>query len=153
MNQASSPAYPQMPPLTADELEAFLKQPLIAKLATHNEDGTIHLTALTFLYKDGEFLFGTQDITQKVKNVQRNGNVTLLIDTTERPFKGVMVYGKAVLDYDSVVEKRIEIFSKAMPPENAQGFAHALANKWKPVIIRVTPVSMISYDYSKGSLV
>lgn len=153
MSQYASPTYPQMPPLTPDELEIFLKQPLVAKLATHNEDGTIHLTANTFSYKDGNFLIGTQDTSHKVQNIRRNGSVTLLIDTTDQPFKGVMVYGTAVLDYDSVVEKRIGIFSNYMPPENAQGFAHALANKWKPVIIRITPVSMISYDYSKGSLV
>lgn len=40
--------YPQAKPFTAKEAEVFLAQPLIAKLASHNADGTIHLTSLWF---------------------------------------------------------------------------------------------------------
>lgn len=147
------PDYPQMPPLTQDEIEALLSQPLLAKICSLNEDGTIHIAPLLFGYADGEILLGTQEITLKVRNIKQNSNVTVLVDTPDRPAKGVIIYGKARLDYDNVIEKRVSIFSKYMPVEQAQGFAQALANKWQPVIVRVKPHRFVSYDYAKGSLV
>ncbi|MCP4212922.1 MAG: pyridoxamine 5'-phosphate oxidase family protein [Halieaceae bacterium] len=36
--------YPQMPPLTADELAEFLTTTPVARLASHNPDGSIHLS-------------------------------------------------------------------------------------------------------------
>jgi hypothetical protein len=32
---------------------------------------------------------------RKAKNVKRNKNVSLLIDSPERPYKGVLIYGQA----------------------------------------------------------
>ncbi|MFM8426333.1 MAG: hypothetical protein ACKOBL_14285, partial [Chloroflexota bacterium] len=40
--------YPQMPPLTEEEITIFLNQPLIAKLGTLNDDGTIHIVPVIF---------------------------------------------------------------------------------------------------------
>lgn len=145
--------YPQMPPLTPAEIEEFLSQPLIAKICTHNDDGTIHIAPLWFNYQNGEVLLGTQDVTHKIENVRHNPNVTVLIDSSVPPFKAVIIYGQASLDYDDVFNKRVGIFSKYMPPEQAQGFAQGLAAKWKMVIVRVKPDRIISFDYAKGSLV
>jgi general stress protein 26 len=145
--------YPQMPPLTTDELESFLSQPLIAKICSHNDDGSIHIAPLFFKYDDGEILLGTQHISHKIRNLEHNPDVTVLIDTVDQPFKGVIIYGTASLDYDKVVEKRTKIFENYMPPENAAGFAQGLANKWEGVVIRVKPNRIISYDYGKAALV
>src|SRR5947209_6669340 len=111
--------YPQMPPLTQKELESFLSQPLIAKLGTLNEDGTIHLAPIYFKYDNGEIILGTQEVSRRVRNIKRNPNVTVLIDDATRPFKGVVIYGKAVLEYDDVIQKRTTIFAKYGPPEQA----------------------------------
>lgn len=145
--------YPQMPPLTEEEIAAFLKQPLVAKLCSHNSDGTTHIAPLWFDYIDGELVFGTQDITQKVRNIRQNPDVTVLVDDTTPPLKGYIAYGKATLDYENVYDKRVALFSKYMPPENARGFAQGIASKWEMVIIRVKPERVITFDYGKGSLI
>jgi nitroimidazol reductase NimA-like FMN-containing flavoprotein (pyridoxamine 5'-phosphate oxidase superfamily) len=145
--------YPQMPPLTNEEIAAFLKQPLVAKLCSHNADGTIHIAPLWFDYVDGDLLFGTQDITHKVRNIKQNSDVTVLVDDPNPPLKGYIAYGKATLDYENVYEKRVALFSKYMPLENAHGFAQGIANKWEMVIIRVKPEHVITFDYGKGSLI
>jgi len=55
------PKKPQAPPFAdQNETQTFLERPLLARLSTHNPDGTIHNAPLYFLFKDGEFLFGTQ---------------------------------------------------------------------------------------------
>lgn len=145
--------YPQMPPFTSEELDAFLSEALIAKICTHNDDGNIHIAPLYFLYENGDILLGTQAVTRKVRNIQRNPNVTLLIDNPNRPFKGVIIYGKAEMETENIIEKRVSIFNKYMAPDGATWYASALAGKWQPAVIRVKPDQIISFDYSKGSLV
>lgn len=150
MSEQTATLYPQAKPFTAEETEAFLAQPLIAKLATHNEDGTIHIAPLWFNYQDGDILFGTQEITQKVQNIKRDPRVTVLVDGVDPVLQAVMIYGTAELDYDDVIAKRITLFEKYMPAEDAAGFANSLAETWEPVIIHVKPEQMVTFDYSKG---
>ncbi len=144
--------YPQMPPLTRDELEVFLRKPLLARLGTLNEDGTIHLAPIYFRYEDGCFLLGTQMASRRVRNIQHNPNVTLLIDDPSGPYQAALIYGRAELLHEGVVEKRTTIFEKYGAGERSREFAEGLCNKWRSVIIRVKPVKIVSFDYSKGSL-
>jgi hypothetical protein len=145
--------YPQMPPFTTEEIEAFLNQPRIARLGTLNEDGTIHLTPIYFKYENGEFILGTQERSRRVRNIKRNSNVTLLVDDTERPFQAVMIYGTATLDYEHVVDKRTAIFENyGTPLAQARAQAEGLCNRWESVIIHIKPAQLVSFDYSKASL-
>ena len=114
----------------SDEIEIFLSRPLIARLGTINEDGTIHIAPIYFKYEKGEFILGTQNVSRRVRNIKRNPKVTLLIDDTNPPYKAVLVYGKAVLDYDNVVQKRIAIFEKFDTKAEAIQTAEGICNKW-----------------------
>ena len=142
--------YPQAKPFMEDEVVPFLERPLIAKLCTHNEDGSIHVVPIWFKYEDGDILFGTQELTRKVRNIKRNAQVSVLIDTQEPALQGVILTGHADLDYENVIPKRISIFEKYRGSENAPGLAERLASKWTPVIIRVKADQIISFDYTKG---
>ena len=145
--------YPQRPPLTDTELENFLHEAPIARVGSLNPDGTVHLAALWFTYEDGAIVFGTQDMTNKVRNIKQNPNVTVLIDVEGPPLRGVLIYGTAELDYENVIEKRIVIFEKYMPKENARQLTENLASSFKPVIVRIKPNRISSYDYAKDSLI
>ena len=149
MESTTARHYPQMPPLTKEELVSFLEAMPIARLATHNPDGTIHVVPVWFKYVDGVILLGTQAMTRKVKNVERDPDVTVLIDNQEAPFKGAMIYGTATLDTEDLIAKRAGIFARFMPPEDAQGLAGALAAGYEPAVIRVLPKKIVSWDYSK----
>src|SRR5512139_146603 len=142
--------YPQLPAMSDEELVAFFGQALFARLGTVNEDGTIHIAPVFFKYKDGQFLIATQEPSRKIRNIKRNNNVTILIDTTDVPFKGAIVYGVAQLDYEDVIPKRAAIFERRLSREDAETYARRLAGKWRCVIIRVTPVRIASFDYSKS---
>ncbi len=138
-----------MPPLTQQEMDSFLTQAPIARLCSHNKDGTIHAAPIWFKYDGGQLLFGTQQDARRIANIKRNPEVTVVIDTEQTPYKGIIVYGRAELDYDNVISKRVSIFEKYMPRANAEGLAQGLAKLRKPVIIRVRPSKMTSYDYAK----
>ena len=145
-----SPIYPQAPALLEDELREFLQSSDVARLATHNEDGSIHLAPLYYAYEAPNILMGTQMKSRKVRNVARDPRVTVLFDvTTPRPI-GAIVYGTAALDRSEVVGKRAAIFRRYMPDEAADDFARRLADTWDPVIIQVRPERVVSFDYRKG---
>lgn len=141
--------YPQAPPMTDEEVAAFLAEAPVARLASHNEDGTIHLAPAWFLYDDGHLLIGTQAISRKARNVAADPQVTVVVDVAERPMKGVIIYGKAELDRENAADKRVPIFAKYVATERAEQMAHSMAEKFEPVIIRVRPERIISYDYGK----
>lgn len=143
--------HPQAPPFANDqEIETFLKKPIVARLSSHNEDGTIHMAPIYYLYENGEFLFGTQELSRKVKNIHRDNQVTILIDTYEPILQAVLAYGEAVLDYEDVVSKRVKILERYYEsPAQAKAFAEKLVKAWKTVIIHVRPTRLVTFDYSK----
>lgn len=142
--------YPQLPAMSDAELVAFFEKALFARLGTINEDGSIHIAPIFFKYDQGQILMATQDPSRKVRNIKRNPHVTVLIDTTDVPFKGALIYGTAELDYEDVISKRIAIFERRLPREQAETYARRLSGKWKCVILRITPVQIASFDYSKA---
>lgn len=142
--------YPQLPAMTEEELVAFFEKTQFARLATINEDGSVHLAPIFFRYENGQILMATQEPSRKVRNIKRDPSVSILIDTTEVPFKGVLIYGAAEVDYENVVSKRISIFEKRLCREDAETYAKRLSGKWKCVILRITPKRIVSFDYSKA---
>jgi len=151
-NKPAIKGYPQMPPFTQAEIEIFLSKPLVARLGSINEDGTIHLTPIYFKYEKNEFILGTQTASRRIRNIKRNPNVTILMDDTNDPYQAVMVYGKAVLDYEDVLQKRTAILEKYETKEQAIKSAQGLCEKWSSVIIHIRPDRIVSYDYGKASL-
>ena len=142
--------YPQLPAMTEEELVSFFEEAQFARLGTINEDGTIHIAPIFFKYDEGQILMATQDPSRKIRNIKRNNHVTVLIDTTEIPFRGALIYGTAELDYEDVIEKRVAIFERRLSRQDAETYASRLSDKWKCVIVRITPTKIASFDYSKA---
>lgn len=147
---ADSATYPQAPPLSEDELTEFLQTAEIARLATHNADGSIHVAPMYFVYEVPDLLLGTQSVSRKVRNIERDPRVTVLVDVAEGALIGAVVYGTAELDDRDVLAKRATILRRYMADDEADAFAHQLADTWEPVIIRVRPERIVSFDYRKG---
>ena len=136
--------------MSRGDLKPFLAQPLLAKLCTHNEDGTIHIAPLYFGTDGDDILLGTQEITHKVNNIRRDPRVTVLVDQVEPDFKGVIVYGTATLEYENVIARRVAIFRNYKDEAGAQALAERLASTWTPVIRRIRPEQTITFDYGQG---
>jgi hypothetical protein len=108
------------------------------------------MAPIFFKYQDGQILMATQEPSRKIRNIKRNNQVTVLIDTTEVPFKGALIYGTAELDYEDVISKRVTIFERRLSREDAEAYASRISNKWPCVIVRITPLHIASFDYAKG---
>ncbi len=143
--------HPQAPPFDNElEIADFLAQPQLARFCSHNPDGTIHAAPVYYLFENGEFLFGSQVLSRKVKNIQHDPQVTVLIDAYEPVLQAVLAYGEAVLDFEDVVEKRVRILERYYEtPAQARAFAERLASAWQTVIIHLRPNRLVTFDYSK----
>jgi len=69
-------------------LDSLLEGRYIATLATVNEDGSIHLTAIWFLHRGGAIYMGTYAGSRKARNAEVRPRGSILID-----LRGAMLGG------------------------------------------------------------
>jgi F420H(2)-dependent biliverdin reductase len=139
-----------MPIQTLDPtLQEFLQGRRIATLGTENADGTIHLTAVWYLFESGSLFIATSSKTQKARNVVARPKASLMVDArkpgTER---GVTAAGNADVisgDQSKEINRRIHsryLSAAAMSdPQVGPVFA-----SFDDVTLRLTPVSWFSWD-------
>ena len=89
--------------LCSTELTAFLREPNVMNIATHNHDGTIHLVAMWYgLTEDGRIGFATYAKSQKVQNLNRDSRITGLVEdgTTYDTLRGAEFVGEGEVTQD-----------------------------------------------------
>ena len=108
---------------TDDEIDDVLGQPLAGAVGTINEDGSIHLAYVIFLYESGSIWFETSSITRKARNAAARPTISFLVQGTAASGTGLMVAfeGEArVVDGDDAhaIQHRIRakyVTAEAMP--------------------------------------
>jgi PPOX class probable F420-dependent enzyme len=139
-----------MPTQTLDPSFAELLQGrFIATLATHNPDGTIHLTAVWFLYESGSFFVATSSKSRKARNIAAQSTASMMVDV-RRPGaeRGVTAAGKAELlsgENSRARNKRIHsryLSTAAM----ADPAIEPVFAAFDDITIRLTPTSWTTWD-------
>ena len=141
----------QAPPLTSEEIESMLKENQYLRICTHNKDGTIHVVPVSYRYMNGQILIMSIAKSRKNRNIERNNNVTVLIDTLD-PLRGILIYGTAEIDHDNVYEQSVsvmETFFHGMPKEKVQRITKAYLDAFESVIVKITPKHIVTFDYTK----
>lgn len=72
----------------SDSMREFLKGRYYATLATLNEDGSIHLTPVWYLFEDERFFFSTSASGRKVRNILARPQASLLVDSRKLGSEG-----------------------------------------------------------------
>ena len=86
--------------MTAEEMVEFLSSGAkILQVATVGKDGAPHLAPMWFVLDDGKIVFRSFTKSQKIVNLQRNPNLTVLVETGDdySQLRGVMIKAKAKL--------------------------------------------------------
>jgi PPOX class probable F420-dependent enzyme len=84
--------------LTDHELEQFLREPNLAKLATIAQDGTPHIVPIWYLHDGLDLLIITNPASRKMHNIRRDPRVTVCIDRATPPYAGAIVRGIATVE-------------------------------------------------------
>jgi len=115
-----------------------------------NKEGTIHLVPIWFNYESGNIYIGTPEASKKVRNVKRNPNVTVLVESSGWPVKAVIIYGKAEVDDSELSQWGESWAEKHMAKERVGTYLRAISSmntKWVKVIVK--PEHFGSFDYAK----
>lgn len=135
---------------TREEFDAFLdSRPGWIVLSTIDADGYPHSVPLGYFRNGEEIVCGVRDGTHKVRNVEANPRVSLVLEagSTMADIRGVMVQGDA-----RIVREPDEALRYARIGAAERGVPEAeLPTRARPgaVYIVVTPVRRISWDYSR----
>jgi nitroimidazol reductase NimA-like FMN-containing flavoprotein (pyridoxamine 5'-phosphate oxidase superfamily) len=143
----------QAPPLTDEEVESMLKASRYARVCTHNKDGTIHAMPVAYRYINGQIVIISNAKSRKNRNVLRNNDVSVLIDTLD-PLRGMLIYGTAEIDYDNIYEQAVQILEgaaemRSMPKEKVRRITRAYLDAFESVIMKITPKHITTFDYTK----
>jgi nitroimidazol reductase NimA-like FMN-containing flavoprotein (pyridoxamine 5'-phosphate oxidase superfamily) len=79
-------------------LQELLQRRYIATLGTENVDGSIHLTAVWYLFEDGNLYIATSSKSRKARNIAARTKASLMVDVRKSGAEqGVNMTGKADL--------------------------------------------------------
>ena len=148
------PSTGQAPPLASEEIESMLKENHYARICTHNRDGTIHAVPLAYRYLNGQILMMSLAKSRKTRNIERNNDVTVLVDTLNPVIRGILIYGTAEIDHQNIYERTLTINETSpafisMPREKLELITKAYVDMWKFVILKITPKHITTFDYEK----
>ena len=130
------------------EREEFLKQANVAILATAGPAGA-HAAPIWYLYEDGEFVMSTGRGSQKHRDLERNPNVTLVVDRRTLPYYAVMVRGRAEIGPQLPDEERLRMYVRYLGEEMGRGYVSRGSGE-DSVSIRLRPRRFIEYHGRAG---
>jgi len=140
--------------MTDEEIEAFIDSRKSLQVGTIERDGSIHLSTLWFAVVGGEIVFETYTKSQKIKNLERDSRITVLLEdgTVYEKLRGVMIKGRArlVTDRAEVHPLALAVMRRNQPdiPEDLLSTAaEQMASKRTAVVIE--PLKVVSWDHTK----
>jgi PPOX class probable F420-dependent enzyme len=140
--------------MSDEEFWSFAEEQKSIQFASINRDGTPHLVPLWFGIVDGAFVFETFTKSQKIKNLERDPRVTLLLEDGLQydKLRGAQIRGVAELhaDDETVHELSMKVLTRNTPgiPEDAlDKVSRAQAAKKTAIVVR--PAKIMSWDHTK----
>jgi len=136
--------------MSKEEVDAFLdSKPGWMMLTSQGRDGYPHTVPIGY-FRDGDRIFmGCRDNTQKVKNIERNPKVSLLIEDGKMmsDLRGILFRGDASVVRED--EERLKISRLAAKKRGAPEDEWPTTASAGAVFIKVDSPRVTSWDYSK----
>jgi PPOX class probable F420-dependent enzyme len=143
--------------MSDQEVREFLEQSQTIILCSIGKNGVPHPMPMWFgLEEDGAIVMTTFSKSQKIKNLQRDPRVSLLVEAggVYSELRAIILYGQAevVSDPDAVVAvlERVSARSGMLPSGSPEAIREGLrATALKRCLIRVKPERIVSFDHRK----
>ncbi len=146
--------------MTPEEVQQFLTANTVLQVATLGADGWPHLAPMWYVMEDGKVVFRSFSKSQKIVNLTRNPNLTVLVETGDdySQLRGVMIKGAArlITDPKYVVSIYAGLAAKYpmindAPVELDTAAADAAFGRYatKNTAVVVEPVKVITWDHTK----
>ncbi len=143
--------------MTPDEIRTYLREGHTMTLVTNGPHGYPHAVAMFFVVDDDMTIrFATYGRSQKVKNIERDPRVTLLVETGSAysELRGVILEGDAEItrDLDRTVATMVEANAgTGSPLPDLERIPQDVKIKMagKRVLVSVKPKRFVSWDHGK----
>jgi PPOX class probable F420-dependent enzyme len=143
--------------MTEEEIRDFLAGSQTIIICSIGPDGVPHPMPMWFgVEDDGGIVMTTFRKSQKIRNLQRDPRVSLLVEDGDvyEKLRGVVIYGKAELidDTERVLDVLATVSTRNQPldDEAKEGMRKVLAKTApKRMGIRVAPDRIVSWDHRK----
>jgi len=133
-----------------DALADFLAETNLCRVGTTRRTGDVHIVPAWYWWDGERFFIGAQAGDAKVANARRTGRATIEVDSDLRRKRGILARGRArVIDGEhgrtEYLRISVEQVRRYMPDRPAHEMAGRMAAKGEPVVLEVTPESIISW--------
>ncbi len=140
--------------MSPEEIADFIAEKHTLSIATLNRDGSIHMVAMWYGFLEGEIAFTSKAKAQKVLNLRRNPNITVMAEEGEayNELVGVQIQGTAeiVEDPERMFAAGISVFERHTAPyDEERNHKHVDSLLYKRVVIKVNPIKIASWDHRK----
>jgi PPOX class probable F420-dependent enzyme len=140
--------------MTQEEVDEFLQGRHTMSIATVNHDGSIHLVAMWYGFLEGAIAIETKAKSQKVLNLRRNPQMTVLVEDGESydELRGVELVGRGEIvdDPERMFELGISVFERYQGgkyTEEMRPFVEVMLNK--RVVVKLHVDRTVSWDHRK----
>ncbi len=135
------------------EIEAFLDGRHTMNVASFNHDGTIHLVAMWYAVLGGDPVFWTFGKSQKIKNLQRDPRITLLVETGDEysELMGVEIVGQATVltGHDDIMAIGEAVYARYFGEVTDEVRPFVELTGAKRFGVRVKTDKIVSWDHKK----
>ncbi|HJQ27516.1 MAG TPA: TIGR03618 family F420-dependent PPOX class oxidoreductase [Blastocatellia bacterium] len=139
--------------MTDVEVAAFLNERHTMSVATNGRDGFPHLMAMWYGFLDGKPAFWTYGRSQKVRNLERDDRVTVMIEDGESyaTLRGVMLAGRATIyhDTETVMKVGASVYERYNGPLTAETRPLVAHMGRKRVAVCIEVERVVSWDHRK----
>jgi nitroimidazol reductase NimA-like FMN-containing flavoprotein (pyridoxamine 5'-phosphate oxidase superfamily) len=132
---------------TRDEIDDVLGQRINAAVGTINEDGSVHLAFVIFLFEDDRLYLETSSTTRKARNAAARPTASMLVQGLAATGRHLMVAAEGparVLEGDEAQAVNHRLRAKYIKPEALPAIDRAWG-RLDDVSIEVTPVRWRSW--------
>ena len=140
--------------MSEDEVRKFIEEQKSLQVATLGRDGSPHLTTLWYAVVDGDIVFETYTKSQKIRNLERDPRITVLVEDGAQyaELRGVSIQGRAELhrDPEAVHRYALQVMLRNNPGVSKEALSEAskqLARKRSAVVVKAEKT--ISWDHRK----
>jgi PPOX class probable F420-dependent enzyme len=126
---------------TEAEIAEVLAQREIATLGTLNDDGSVHLAYVIFLFEDGIFRLETSSVTKKARNIAARGTASIIVSGRASSGRSLMVEAEGtarIIEPPESVELNRRVLAKYVV-EDAVEELNATWSRFDDVSIELTP--------------
>jgi len=135
------------------EIDEFLSGRHTMNVASFNHDGTIHLVAMWYAVLDGHPVFWTFGKSQKIKNLQRDPRITLLVESGDEygELIGVEIVGQATVltEHDDIMAIGEAVYARYFGEVTDEVRPFVELTGAKRFGVRVKTDKVVSWDHKK----